>query len=1066
MSQETSNAKIRKFKDPVAWLAGRDLLANLNYFVLFAAFKGKLDPRDWMQEEVFPPRGKATEPVKDEEQTEESKTDPFWRPYLNRWEDADAFWFDYMADTGDGMRAGYSLAYVCMQDLRLFSRPGEAQKVEISSRPLKGEGGTQVTLPRGAFLFIGGDTTYHVADYASLADRFQAPFRWAFEDLKTDGVFSQQEMTADGQNLIEQRLRPLFGLPGNHDYYDMVDGFNRQFQHPLTDENGALHHGGRKMPPLLSIPTFKRYQRATYVALKLPFDWWFWGVDSELDRLDIRQQEFFRNAYKQSLPEEERAQLGDQQPLPRKLIVATSEPTTVTGRRARPDDKTARAFFDLGLKRPFMYRGLDQNSLPAELRDEAKKEQGFDDFDCRLDISGDTHHYARYWGKDTQGWGEEWGHTHYASVVSGGGGATMYSTDTDLREVRAQSLYPSKTDSRASIFTRLLNPWRIMRGGNVYLIGTIISLVVYFEAAIFPAHREAVNTILGRLLHVPFLTARGLDLGFFSAGQALGHAFAYLQPPSPLIHFLKLASLLLFVSLGAIVGAIKYADWLFQRLTMSYDWAFDSYHRTDEESSAQESSTSAERRQYEELLDGIKGQRSMGHALKNHGFLWLLSAMGLLLNLTIWALVYVAWKRELLPSASYYRWGVGLYLVASLAYIGLCLKYSGSRLKRLRDVVKNERGPSAVVEVRDLIVTPWHDYVPFWALLLLSASSLWLVVCDYWLSPLSRFSSSLLTFLSILIAGTALLCGTYYSKWLFKQSYRIAVTFFSYWPVRALYVLSIVSLGAALSTFGLFETRSMSADLVFIFVVSVISLGCIGLAVFVGGSLYSGLRKLRFSLLGVWHAVLQLLVPFLLVWVGNWKAWVIAALTALIMTLLRGSLVRQVIIPCGDRQDRQARLHPERKRWNIAGPVLAFIWVCYGIWILYLPALFHKGALPFARTFWQLFASGVLAGAFGCAMSCVWCGWYFAASMAFNGHNAEAGSAARVEGYKHFIRFRLTRDGLTGYVIGIDAPVERQSAEYNPRSPTAPEESLDETGDSKPRCRLIEVFELKAKGQG
>jgi hypothetical protein len=29
-----------------------------------------------------------------------------------------------------------------------------------------------------------------------------------------------------------KRLRPIFGIPGNHDYYDMLDGFRRQFREP------------------------------------------------------------------------------------------------------------------------------------------------------------------------------------------------------------------------------------------------------------------------------------------------------------------------------------------------------------------------------------------------------------------------------------------------------------------------------------------------------------------------------------------------------------------------------------------------------------------------------------------------------------------------------------------------------------------------------------------------------------------------------------------------------------------------------------------------------------------
>jgi hypothetical protein len=42
--------------------------------------------------------------------------------------------------------------------------------------------------------------------------------------------------------------------------------------------------------------------------------------------------------------------------------------------------------------------------------------------------------------------------------------------------------------------------------------------------------------------------------------------------------------------------------------------------------------------------------------------------------------------------------------------------------------------------------------------------------------------------------------------------------------------------------------------------------------------------------------------------------------------------------------------------------------------------------------------------------------------LEFNGHNNEAGGAARIERFKQFIRFRLTEDDLTGYVIAIDEP--------------------------------------------
>src|SRR5437764_6167338 len=104
--------KKRKYRKPVAWLGGRDLLANLKYFVLFAAFKGKLDPRDWMQAEVFPPRPSGTQPER-----EKDYAAAFERSFREGAQAEEEFWFDYFADSGDGMTAGYAVAYLCMTDV-------------------------------------------------------------------------------------------------------------------------------------------------------------------------------------------------------------------------------------------------------------------------------------------------------------------------------------------------------------------------------------------------------------------------------------------------------------------------------------------------------------------------------------------------------------------------------------------------------------------------------------------------------------------------------------------------------------------------------------------------------------------------------------------------------------------------------------------------------------------------------------------------------------------------------------------------------------------------------------
>ncbi len=63
----------------------------------------------------------------------------------------------------------------------------------------------------------------------------------------------------------------------------------------------------------------------------------------------------------------------------------------------------------------------------------------------------------------------------------------------------------------------------------------------------------------------------------------------------------------------------------------------------------------------------------------------------------------------------------------------------------------------------------------------------------------------------------------------------------------------------------------------------------------------------------------------------------------------------------------------------------------------------------------------ILSGIIGAVMSCIWFGWYLAVCfLNFQGHNNEVGGAGRIENFKQFIRFRLTKDSLTGYVIAVD----------------------------------------------
>src|SRR6266545_187541 len=305
------------FEPPVAWLFGRQLIANLKWILLYAAFKGKLDPRDWMNPNVIDLRRSvdSKEPERSLEGGEDEQPDAT--------DSEPEFWFDYLADSGDGQKAVYSIAYLCMSDLAAASDPRAGEQLEFVSHPGAAMHEGKTLLPRGEFLFVGGDTSYHISDYGNLAARFQNPFCWAAKDL----------FDSDAESVKGPRERLLLGIPGNHDYYDALDGFNRQFRRPSTGERPTQS----PRQPLLGLPTFTRAQEASYLAVRLPFDWWFWGMDTEEGEIDFRQEEFFKGIQEQYCP--------------KRLIVATPEPTTVFGKYAKEDESQSKTFAALGLER-------------------------------------------------------------------------------------------------------------------------------------------------------------------------------------------------------------------------------------------------------------------------------------------------------------------------------------------------------------------------------------------------------------------------------------------------------------------------------------------------------------------------------------------------------------------------------------------------------------------------------------------------------------------------------------------------------------------------------------------
>lgn len=413
----------RSFKEPVAWLFGPQQIGSLKGVIMHTLYK-QLDLRDWMA--PGPPLEAATICA---------DLDP-----------AAPFWFDYLADTGDGQAPTYAVAYLCSGDLVIDGDGPTSVRVRAATEaPVQGE-----LLPCGSVILVGGDTAYHIADDITLKQRFVNPFQWARADLVEDGKY------------VAERARPLLAIPGNHDYYDMLDGFNRQFRSPISASS----------PPKidLRIAGLELVQEASYFALELPHDWWLFAVDTDRDQVDFRQAEYFRK-------------LGIT--AASKVILVTPTPTTVFD--VRPEAKAE------------IISELEQVvSIPAAIHEPPRAiEDHIAPGGCRLDLSGNVHHYARYWGSPaTDKPADAPSSAHYASVVSGLGGAFHHPSSTRLGELSAQRKFPRAETSKAVVGRQLFHPFAIVRGGYIGTVGALIAALVTYAIIDSDTHTWFVDEVL------------------------------------------------------------------------------------------------------------------------------------------------------------------------------------------------------------------------------------------------------------------------------------------------------------------------------------------------------------------------------------------------------------------------------------------------------------------------------------------------------------------------------------------------------------------------------------------
>lgn len=314
-------------------------------------------------------------------------------------------WIDFVADTGDDVTVSEAVARMVRSTYEVVI-DGETRR-----------------LPRGDVLLLGGDLAYPVATVREMSRRLIEPWNRV---LEKEGP---------------EPSRVLLAIPGNHDWYDGLDGFCRLVQAPCAFEelpagDAALHPRAEEFPVLAWAEAFSRgvavqkpgkialygyvpVQRASYFRLPLTRDIELFAIDRQLRRIDDRQQAYFR------MPLAGRGRL-----------LFMPDPMRAWG-EIRPDG--AAALRSIGV-RP--------------------------DRDPTLLIAGDVHHFER---------SADGPSTH---VVSGGGGAFLQGARMSQDgSYRIDAEFPGPLHSRQLVW-RL--PWFMATGRSGLVVTGIFALANAF----------------------------------------------------------------------------------------------------------------------------------------------------------------------------------------------------------------------------------------------------------------------------------------------------------------------------------------------------------------------------------------------------------------------------------------------------------------------------------------------------------------------------------------------------------------------------------------------------------
>jgi hypothetical protein len=378
----------RKKPRGVVWFGITSFWGHLRHFVSAAIATEDIDSRDWMTPDDPLELAQRVIAVLGGDASKATISEALGRD----------LWIDYVADTGDDVSVSAAVAELLTAEYELPD-PDHPSRMLIA--------------PRGELLLFGGDTAYPVATAKEITNRVLVPFNHAIERRR------------------DEVPRVLLGIPGNHDWYDGLDGFQRMFRRregedqPRPSMLGVskkmLEHytewarelvlGGKvDKPPMLVLSGYTPLQNASFFVLPLAPNIHLFAADRQLKTIDSRQRTFLSDWYH-----------AHPNVAPWVLL---------------PDP-----LYAFGAPSPTGTRSVQALELDFEERP-------------HFLLSGDVHHYERLKT------------AHLLHVTSGGGGAFLHPAPMFESRLRADVRFPNAAQSRALL--RLV-PWKVALGRSGFI---------------------------------------------------------------------------------------------------------------------------------------------------------------------------------------------------------------------------------------------------------------------------------------------------------------------------------------------------------------------------------------------------------------------------------------------------------------------------------------------------------------------------------------------------------------------------------------------------------------------